>query len=62
VLDDNSIENEGALGIGEALKTNTTLKKLKLVGNQITTDGAIALAEALKTPESGVSYIDLSRD
>ena len=47
-LNGNSIGNEGAKAIAEALKVNATLTKLELWANRIGHDGAKAIAEALK--------------
>jgi Ran GTPase-activating protein (RanGAP) involved in mRNA processing and transport len=45
----NSIGDDGAKALAEALKTNSTLTTLDLQNNSIGPDGAKALAEALKT-------------
>lgn len=45
----NSIGDEGCKAIGDALKTNTTLKSLSLGDNFFGDDGGRAIADALKT-------------
>ncbi|KAG0007408.1 hypothetical protein BGZ82_005419, partial [Podila clonocystis] len=45
----NSIGDNGAQALSEALKTNSTLTTLNLSGNSIGNNGAQALSEALKT-------------
>jgi hypothetical protein len=47
-LRDNSIADDGAMAIAEALKDNTVLTTLNLSENSIGDDGAKAIAEALK--------------
>ncbi|KAL0238597.1 hypothetical protein GEMRC1_013070 [Eukaryota sp. GEM-RC1] len=57
-LQENSIGNEGAIALAEALKVNSTVTQINLVVNSIGTEGAIALADALKV-NSTVTRIDL---
>ena len=47
-MGDNSIGDEGAEAIAEALKVNPVLTNLNLFDNNIGDDGAKAIAEALK--------------
>jgi hypothetical protein len=44
----NSIGDEGAIAIAEALKVNAVVTTLGLYNNNIGPEGAIAIAEALK--------------
>ena len=44
----NSIGDNGAVALSEALKTNLTLTSLELRNNKIGDNGAVALSEALK--------------
>ncbi|KAL0238607.1 hypothetical protein GEMRC1_013080 [Eukaryota sp. GEM-RC1] len=54
----NSIGNEGAIALAEALKVNSTVTRINLEFNSIGNEGAIALAEALKV-NSTVTRINL---
>ncbi|CAK0901709.1 unnamed protein product [Prorocentrum cordatum] len=47
-LDDNSLGDDNAKALAEALKANTALQRIKLSKNHIGDEGAKALAEALK--------------
>ena len=47
-LQNNYISDDGANALGDALKTNFTLRELSLHNNNIKDDGAIALTESLK--------------
>ncbi|KAL0238188.1 hypothetical protein GEMRC1_012661 [Eukaryota sp. GEM-RC1] len=57
-LDNNSIGNEGAIAIAEALKVNSSVSTINLYNNSIGPEGAIAIAESLKV-NSSVSEIYL---
>ncbi|KAG0276703.1 hypothetical protein BGZ95_007167 [Linnemannia exigua] len=48
-LNNNSIEENGAVVLSEAIKTNSTLITLNLTTNSIGENGTVALSEALKT-------------
>ncbi|KAF9147314.1 hypothetical protein BG015_011079 [Linnemannia schmuckeri] len=48
-LNNNSIEDNGAVALSVALKTNSNLTTLHLTRNPIGESGAVALSEALKT-------------
>ena len=48
IIDQCSIEGEGARYISEALKVNSTLKKLNLDINYLNDEGASIIAQALK--------------
>ena len=59
-LSQNEIGDEGAKAIGEALKVNTSLKKLYLHANDAIDDkGFVALVDGLKSNAS-LRYIELS--
>ncbi|KAL0240076.1 hypothetical protein GEMRC1_010183 [Eukaryota sp. GEM-RC1] len=60
-LDSNSIGNEGAIAIAEALKVNSSLSTINLYSNSIGNEGAIAIAEALKV-NSSLSTINLNNN
>ena len=47
VLSGNLIKDKGAIALGEALKSNNTLKELELRGCMIGAEGGTALASAL---------------
>jgi len=49
VLNFNNIGNEGAKELATALRSNTTMTQLHLVGNQIGDDGAEDIADAIRT-------------
>ena len=51
-LQNNYISDDGANALGDALKTNFTLRELSLHNNNIKDDGAIALTESLKRNQS----------
>ncbi|KAF9991611.1 hypothetical protein BGZ80_009018, partial [Entomortierella chlamydospora] len=57
-LGENSIDDNGAQALSEALTTNLTLTTLELWGNSIGPNGAQALSEALKT-NSTLTTLDL---
>jgi Ran GTPase-activating protein (RanGAP) involved in mRNA processing and transport len=52
------IDNDGVTTLANALKDNTTVKKINLYDNDISDEGAAALADALKVNTS-VTTIDL---
>ena len=49
VLGANNIEDAGAKGIGEAIKSSTTLSNLEINNGKIGVSGAVSIAEALKS-------------
>ncbi|CAK0801876.1 unnamed protein product [Prorocentrum cordatum] len=58
-LDDNSLGDDNAKALAEALKANTALQRIKLSKNHIGDEGAKALAEALKA-NTALQRIELS--
>ena len=58
-LSNNSIGDEGAKAIAEALKVNAVLTKLSLGGNKIGDVGAKAIANALKLGTAVLTELDL---
>ena len=60
VLDGNKIKDEGAIALGEALKSNKTLKELALSSCGIGAEGAKALASALSEGSAVLKNVDVS--
>jgi len=52
---ESSLKNEGVHQLAEVLKTNESLRKLNLMGNEIGVQGALDLASALKVNETLLS-------
>mmetsp|Transcript_36704 Transcript_36704/g.45842 ORF Transcript_36704/g.45842 Transcript_36704/m.45842 type:complete len:114 (+) Transcript_36704:730-1071(+) len=48
-LENNRIDSEGGIAVGEALQQNNTLTSLDLANNDIGDDGALAVGKSLET-------------
>jgi Ran GTPase-activating protein (RanGAP) involved in mRNA processing and transport len=60
-LDDNDIDDEGAIALANGLATNSTLKRLSLEENDdITNIGWLALAMSMLNPNSSIEQLNLS--
>jgi len=62
VLTTNSIKDEGAIALGESLKTNSTLETLELINCDIGAEGAKAIGAGLAVGIAVLTDLDLSRN